>query len=389
MKYIWKRVSKLLQSSDLPQTYGRLMNLNDLDTPSVLIDLDKLERNIQRMADFAKGQRIDLRPHIKTHKMPQIAFMQLRAGAIGITCQKLGEAEVMAAAGIDDILITYEIVGEHKLRRLAQLKRLAPVCTVIDSEEVVAPLASHMQKAGLQHEVLIEINTGLNRCGVLPGEPALALVQRLQQYPSLILKGIFTHEGHVYNSATREELEQRALQAAEDMARTAKLLRDHGFACSVISVGSTPSATIIGKAAGVTEIRPGNYVFCDRTQLKLGSCSEEQIAASVLATVISRPALDRAIIDAGNKTMCTDNAADFNNTIGIVVGHPELTFHYSSEEHGRLTSKTGKLDLKVGDRVRLLPNHACGMINMHDEVYAVRDETVEAMWKVAARGRVR
>jgi D-serine deaminase-like pyridoxal phosphate-dependent protein len=365
------------------------MQITDLDTPAVLIDLDNLEQNIQRMAAFAAAQRINLRPHIKTHKMPQIAFLQLRHGAVGITCQKLGEAEVMAAAGIDDILITYEIVGEQKWRRLAQLKHQAKVCTVVDSEEVMAPLAGYMQKEGLQHEVLIEINTGLNRCGVLPGEPALRLVQRLQQYPSLKFKGIFTHEGHVYNSATREELERRAMQAAEEMARTATLLRDHGFAGEVISVGSTPSAMIIGKAPGITEIRPGNYVFYDRTQLKLGSCTEEQIAASVLATVISRPTPDRAIIDAGNKTMCTDNAADFNNTIGVVVGHPELTFHYSSEEHGRLTSKTGKMDLKVGDLIRLLPNHACGMINMHDEVYAVRGQTVEAVWKVAARGRVR
>jgi D-serine deaminase-like pyridoxal phosphate-dependent protein len=365
------------------------MRITDLDTPAVLIDVDRLEQNIQRMAAFAKAQRIALRPHIKTHKIPQIAFMQLRAGAVGITCQKLGEAEVMAEAGIDDILITYEIIGEHKLRRLAQLKRLANVYTVIDSEEVIAPLAAHIQQEELRHEVMIEINTGLNRCGVLPGEPVLALVQRLQQFPSLKLRGIFTHEGHVYGAATRQDIEQRAMKAAEDMARTAKLLREHGFPCEVVSVGSTPSAMSIGKAAGVTELRPGNYVFYDRVQLKLGSCTEDQIAASVMATVISRPGPDRAIIDAGNKTMCTDNAADFGNTIGLVVGHPELTFNYSSEEHGRITSKTGKMKLKVGDRVRLIPNHACGMVNMHDEVYAVRGDMVEAVWKVAARGKVR
>ncbi len=365
------------------------MKITDLDTPAVLIDLDKLEQNIQRMAAFAKAQRINLRPHIKTHKIPQIAFMQLRAGAVGITCQKLGEAEVMAAAGIDDILITYNIVGEHKLRRLAQLKRLANVCTVVDSEEVLAPLAARMQQEGLQHEVMIEVNTGLNRCGVLPGEPVLALVQRLQQHPSLKLRGIFTHEGHAYNFPNLEERERAVMKAADDMKRTAQLLREHGFPCEVISVGSTPSAMIIGKAEGVTELRPGNYVFYDRVQLKLGSCTEDQIAASVLATVISRPAPDRAIIDAGNKTMCTDNAADFDKTIGMVVGHPELTFNYSSEEHGRITSTTGKMDLKVGDRVRLIPNHACGMMNMHDEVYGIRGDAVEAVWKVAARGKVK
>ncbi|MGH7599698.1 MAG: D-TA family PLP-dependent enzyme [bacterium] len=365
------------------------MKLTDLDTPAVLIDLDKLEQNIQRMANFAKAQRINLRPHIKTHKIPQIAFMQLRAGAVGITCQKLGEAEVMADAGIDDILITYNIVGEHKLRRLAQLKRLADVCTVVDSEEVIAPLAAHMQQEGFQHEVMIEVNTGLNRCGVLPGEPVLGLVQRLHQYSSLKLRGIFTHEGHAYNFPNLEERERVVMKAADDMKRTAQLLREHGFSCETISVGSTPSAMIIGKAEGITELRPGNYVFYDRVQLKLGSCTEDQIAASVLATVISRPAPDRAIIDAGNKTMCTDNAADFDKTIGIVVDHPKLTFNYSSEEHGRITSTIGKMDLKVGDRVRLIPNHACGMMNMHDEVCGIRGETVEAVWKVAARGRVR
>ncbi|MCI0692953.1 D-TA family PLP-dependent enzyme [candidate division KSB1 bacterium] len=365
------------------------MKITDLDTPAVLIDLDKLEQNIQRMAAFAKAQGIDLRPHIKTHKIPQIAFMQLRAGAVGITCQKLGEAEVMAAAGIDDILITYNIVGEHKLHRLAQLKRLANVCTVVDSEEVMAPLAARMQQEGLQHEVMIEINTGLNRCGVLPEEPVLALVQRLQQYPSLKLRGIFTHEGHVYNFPHLEERESAVMKAANDMKRTAQLLREQGFPCEVISVGSTPSAMIIGKSAGITELRPGNYVFYDRVQLKLGSCTEEQIAASVLATVISRLAPDRAIIDAGNKTMCTDNAADFDKTIGMVVDYPELTFNYSSEEHGRITSQAGNIDLKVGDRVRLIPNHACGMMNMHDEVYGIRGDTVEAVWKVAARGKIR
>jgi len=330
-----------------------------------------------------------VRPHIKTHKIPQIAFMQLRAGAVGITCQKLGEAEVMAANGIDDILITYEIVGEQKLRRLARLKHQANICTVVDSEEVVAPLAARMQQERLEHEVMIEVNTGLNRCGVLPGEPVLALVQRFRQYPSLKLRGIFTHEGHAYNFPNPEERKRIVMKAAEEMKRTAQLLRERGFACEVVSVGSTPSAMVIGKAEGVTELRPGNYVFCDRVQLKLGTCSEDQIAASVLATVISRPAPDRAIIDAGNKTMCTDNAADFNNTIGAVVGQPELTFHYSSEEHGRITSKTGVMNLKVGDRLRLLPNHACGMMNMHDEVYGFRGDGVEEFWKVAARGKVR
>jgi D-serine deaminase-like pyridoxal phosphate-dependent protein len=365
------------------------MKLTDLDTPAVLIDLDKLEQNIHRMAAFAREHGVHLRPHIKTHKIPEIAHLQLQAGAVGVTCQKLGEAEIMAANGINDILMTYEIVGEHKLDRLVQLKRQANICTAVDSEEVIAPLAARMEKEGLQHEVLIEINTGLNRCGVLPGEPALALVQRLAQYSSLKLKGIFTHEGHVYSAGNREEIERRANKAAEEMLRTAKLLRDHGFSYEVISVGSTPSARIIGKVKGITEIRPGNYVFYDRTQLRLGSCTEDQIAISVLATVISRPAADRAIIDAGNKTMCTDNAADFNSTIGVIVDHPELVFHYSSEEHGRISGKTGKVDLKVGDRVRIFPNHACGMMNMHDEVYGVRGETVEKIWKVAARGKVR
>lgn len=365
------------------------MNLIDLDTPAVLIDLNKLEQNIARMAAFAKAQRLNLRPHIKTHKIPQIAFMQLRAGAVGITCQKLGEAEIMVAAGIDDIFMTYMIIGALKLDRLVQLKRRATVCTAADSEEAFAPLAARMQQEGLQHEIMIEVNTGLNRCGVLPGEPALALVQRLQQYPSLKLRGIFTHEGHAYHFPNLAERERVVLQAAEEMKRTAELLRAHGHPCEVVSVGSTPSALLLGKAEGITELRPGNYVFYDRTQLKLGSCTEDQIAASVLATVVSRPAPDRAIVDAGNKTMCTDNAADFNNTIGVVVGHPDLTFHYSSEEHGRMTSKTGVMNLKVGDRVRLLPNHACGMINMHDEVYGVRGDVVEAVWKVAARGKVR
>jgi len=365
------------------------MKITDLDTPAVLIDLDKLEQNIQRLAGFAKAQRINLRPHIKTHKIPQIAQMQLRAGAIGITCQKLGEAEVMAANGVNDILITYIIVGAQKFERLVQLKKHARVCTVVDSEEAMAPLAAAMQQAGLQHEVMIEINTGQNRCGVLPLEGALALVQRLQQYPSLNLKGIFTHEGHAYNFSNLAERERVVMQAAEAMNRTAQLLREHGFVCEVVSVGSTPSAMIIGKAAGVTEVRTGNYVFYDRVQLKLGSCTEEQMSASVLATVVSRPAPDRAIIDAGNKTMCTDNAADFNNTIGAVVGHPELTFNYSSEEHGRITSKSGAITFQVGDRVRLLPNHACGMMNMHDEVYGARGDSVVEVWKVAARGKVR
>lgn len=365
------------------------MNLIDLDTPAVLIDLDRLEQNIQSMAAFAKAQGLSLRPHIKTHKIPQIAFLQLRAGAVGITCQKLGEAEVMAAAGIDDIFMTYMIIGAPKLDRLVQLKRRATVCTAVDSEEALAPLAARMQREGLQHEIMIEVNTGLNRCGVLPGEPVLALVQRLQQYPSLKLRGIFTHEGHAYHFPNLAERERVVLKAAEEMRRTAQLLRAHGHSCEVVSVGATPSALLIGKAEGVTELRPGNYVFYDRTQLKLGVCTEDQIAASVLATVVSRPAPDRAIIDAGNKTMCTDNATDFNNTIGSVVGYPDLTFHYSSEEHGRITSKTGVMNLKVGDRVRLVPNHACGMMNMHDEVYGVRSDHVEAVWKVAARGKVR
>lgn len=363
-----------------------VISIYDLDTPTLLVDLDRLEANIGDMARVAQKGGKFLRPHTKTHKTPEIARMQLKAGARGITTAKLGEAEVYVAAGFENIFVANEIVGALKYARLAALLRRARIVAATDSLDVARPLAAAMQAANVTLPMRIEIDSGHGRAGVAATEEACELARFIADAPGLELQGIFTHEGQVYGAANDEERSRLAQRAAARMREVAEALRAQGTPVDDISMGSTPGAVFLPTEAGVTEMRPGVYVFNDRMQMNYGA-RRERCALTVLATVVSVRAGGRLVLDAGSKSLASDRPFT-DGTFGEVLDHHELTFTGASEEHGQVTS-TGECNLKVGDKVRILPNHACTCVNMHDTLTAFRGEQVESVWNIAARGKIR
>ena len=351
-----------------------------LDTPEVVIDLEAVRENISHAAAIARARRVTLRPHTKTHKLPQIARMQLDAGAGGLMVAKLGEAETMAEAGLDHILVGFPLVGETKLRRLeALLDRGVSLSVVVDSLDVAKGLARLRRDLA----VLLEIDTGLGRLGCLPGSVAVDVGRRIQELDGIVLKGVLTHEGHVYRQARcARECEELACEAASRMVDVAESL-----GVEIVSMGASATFRFTITCSGVTEVRPGTYVFNDLSQLTLGVCTRDEIAAVVVATVVARPERTRVVLDAGSKTLSSDrlNIPEAPPTFGLLWGG-DGTVVRLSEEHG-VVEVPAHSDLRVGDRVALIPNHVCPVINLADAVTVVDGGLVER-WPVAARGKV-
>ena len=349
-----------------------------LDTPSVVIDVDVVHANIRRFQTYADVHGFKVRPHIKTHKLPLIADMQIAAGAIGITCQKVSEAEAMVAGSslITDVLITYNIVGAQKLARLAALARKVRLSVVADSAAVVDGLSAAFAGEASPLGVLVECDTGANRCGVASPEDAAALARTIAASPGLVFGGLMT-----YPPACGEAAVQRFMTKAKALIEAA------GLAIPVISSGGTPTMMHAAEAPVVSEYRPGTYVYNDRSLVMRGACGWEDCALSVLTTVVSVPTANRAVIDAGTKTLTSDllGLAGY----GHVLGRDDLAIDQLSEEHGRIVS-TGPIGLRVGDRLRIVPNHACVVTNMVDEVHLIEAGRPEPRKvPVAARGRIR
>ena len=361
------------------------VNTRDIETPAVLIDAERLARNIQRMAQAAQEMGVALRPHFKTHKTVEIARLQLEGGAVGITCAKTTEAEVLVEAGVGDVFVANQVVGARKVARLLELSRRAQVSVGIDDTAQAEPLSEAFGRQGRRLPVLIEVDTGLGRCGLPPGEPVLALARRISDLPGLDLRGVFTHEGHVHSARSQAELEATARSAGRAVVETAELLRGHGLPCDVVSVGTTPAALVTPTVPGVTEVRPGSYVFYDRCHLRTWAATEEDLALSVLATVVSRPAPDRVVIDAGTKVLSSDHVGTRFDTFGLLRGHPDWSFVRANEEHGIIQVPVDAT-VAVGDAVEVFPNHNCVVMNLAREVYLVRGGEVVARWPVAARG---
>ena len=365
-----------------------MMNINDLDTPSVVIDLDQVERNLKEMQAKAGKFGVALRPHIKAHKIPELARMQLELGARGITAAKVGEAEVMAEAGVDDIFIANQVIGPAKLNRAANLAERVKLSIGLDSRAGAEAASRIMADRGLNLDCLIEVNSGLNRCGLTPGRELIDLARLITDLPGLNFKGIFTHAGQAYGQSDRagveriSELESRLMvQAAEDLAQA-------GLKPAVVSVGSTPTMKVWTGCPGVTEIRPGAYIFNDAVQVSLGAAEVKDCALIVLTTVISRPAPDRAVVDAGAKTLALDKGAHGAEGVvghGLIPGR-KLIIDRLSEEHGVLAVDQAE-SLAVGDRLAIIPNHSCPVINLVDRVYTARSGRVSGTMDVAARGR--
>ena len=387
------------------------MRKEEVDTPALIVDLEILQKNIVRMAEFAKTAGVKLRPMTKTHKCPAISHLQLEAGATGIQVAKLSEGEVMEAAGIKDIFISNQVVGAQKIDRLLRLARKAKIRIAADGVENAGEISQLAEARGMKIDTLLDIDTGIKRTGVLPRGPALELAKEIVKLPGLNLMGIYTHEGVVYRARSKEELQEIATRAARDMVETADLLRENGIGIEEVSLGSTPGAKITAKVKGVTEIRPGAYVFNDTQQYGLGVCNEKDFAATVLTTVISVPAEDRAICDAGSKAAgpdsCTFGAFTPPNTPPIEARKKDPTTGLGlirtlngeilwdvifdskvGEEYGLLQGKRCRELFKVGDKVELIPIHCCGTVFLYDEIVGVRNDEVEVIWPILARGKV-
>jgi D-serine deaminase-like pyridoxal phosphate-dependent protein len=361
-------------------------SLAELETPALLIDLDALEANLAEMAAVAARAGVGLRPHTKTHKSPEIARMQVEAGAAGITCAKLGEAEVMADAGLDDLLIAYPLVGEPKLRRLRDLLARSRVRVSLDSVEVADGLGRVGRELGRDVEVLVEVDTGLHRLGRPPGPPTADLVAQVARVPGVEVVGLLTHAGHAYRARTPGELRRLAEREVLDLVETAALCRRVGVELRELSVGSTPTARIGAFVDGVTEIRPGTYALNDATMLRLGVATEATVAARVLVTVVARPTDERFVVDGGSKCFTTDNMGTVPDWL-VVAGRPDLHLDFLSEEHG-VGHRSGG-ELRIGERLQVLPSHVCACVNLFDVAYGVRGDRVERELPIAGRGKVR
>jgi D-serine deaminase-like pyridoxal phosphate-dependent protein len=363
------------------------MHISELDTPCVLIDEATLDRNIARAQEHCARHGMAMRPHIKTHKTPEIARKQMDAGAVGVTCAKIGEAEVMADAGVPDILLAYPVVGDAKLRRLAALAGRVRLSVAFDSPEVALGLSRAAREAGVEIGALPETDTGMGRCGVAPGDPLIDLCRRVMDLPGLRFSGIMTYQGHIWGSAD----ERGAGMRAEDdrVCRLLESLAAAGIAPEVVSGASTPNLFLAHLLTRVNENRCGTYVFNDRNTVSTGAVGWEDCAVRVAVTVVSTAVSGQILVDGGAKTFSTDRLApDGGPGFGHVLEDPSLTFVKMSEEHGNLRLGSDHTH-RVGGRLHIIPNHVCMTINMHDEVFVHRDGQVTGSWRVAARGRVR
>jgi len=341
------------------------------------------------MANVARENGVALRPHVKTHKIPRIAREQLEAGAAGITVAKLSEAEVMVDGGIEDIFIAYPLVTEAKIRQAVWLGERVRLIVGVDSLEGARRLSEAAEGRNL--EVRLEVDTGLRRTGI-PRDEAVGLAGEIESMGNLDLTGIYTYRGAVLGGSKTLELEKAGLEEGRVMVSLAEQMRERGIRIEDVSVGSTPMAEYVAKVEGVTEIRPGTYVFYDRMQARLGACSLDDCAAVVVCTVVSRPTRDLAIIDGGSKTFATDvapGAEPLNlEGYGHIVGYPDAVLERLTEEHGML-SLDEDCDLEVGDTLQIIPNHICSTVNLHDQVYLVGEDGAVEETRVAARGKVR
>jgi D-serine deaminase-like pyridoxal phosphate-dependent protein len=348
----------------------------DYGTPAVVIDMDRVERNIARIQAACNEAGVANRPHIKTHKSPLLAKLQIAAGARGITCQKLGEAEVMAEAGIDDILVSYNLIGEEKMARLGALQAKATITVAADNPTVIAGLPQAAKISGRPLPVVIECDTGRKRAGVETPAEAIALARSVAASEGLSFAGFMLYPTETGWSEAQEFYDE-ALAG----------VRAAGLEPTMVSTGGTPNLKNLGKLRGATEHRFGTYIYNDRMQVAAGVADWDDCALNVYATVVSRAAADRGILDAGSKTLTSDTGGLDGH--GLILEHPEAKIARFAEEHGFLDLTRSNTRPAVGDVVRIVPNHVCVVVNMVDEVVMVRGDEIIGTLPVAARGRLK
>ena len=361
---------------------------DQIDTPALLVDLDALEFNIDKLARHFRDTGKQLRPHSKSHKTPAIAHRQLAAGAIGITCAKVGEAEVMADAGIDDILIANEVVGTAKIRRLMQLAARCDIMVAVDAQDNLAALAAAAGEAGVRPRVLVEVDIGHQRCGASPGSCAVELARLAASARHLRFSGLMGYQGHVVDLEDREQRESGTRQCLQRLVQTREEVERAGIEVAIVSTSATGDYYISTSYDGVTEVQAGSYALMDAAYAKLDLGFRN--ALSVLTMVTSRPTPDRVITDAGLKSVTPEHGMpEIKSSPSSTFAAVNLEVHALSEDHGRIRTLQGDSDLKVGDLLEFIPGHGCTTVNLHDELLAMRGDRVEEVWNIAARGKVR
>jgi D-serine deaminase-like pyridoxal phosphate-dependent protein len=363
------------------------MKIADLDTPVVLIDLDVMEHNLRRMSDYCASYGLKLRPHTKTHKIPELARAQLQYNASGVTVAKLGEAEVMGHAGIDDILIVYPLVGESKLQRLVRLAERVTCTVALDSFEAAQAISLSAHKAGVTVGVRVEFDTGFARCGLPIKDTSMDTVKRIRDLSALRWDGLLTYPGHIMGTANSREFLIR--EENEKLERLLNFFSEEGIECPVVSGGNTPTAFQSHKFVGLTEIRPGTYIFNDRNTVCAESMTYDDCAATVLTTVVSRSVAGKAILDAGSKMLSGDLLlSGHQKGYGSIRQYPTAVIEDLSEEHAHVNLQSVDNPPKLGDILRVVPNHICPCINLQDRIYGCRGEEVTTEWEVTGRGKV-
>ena len=359
-----------------------------IDTPALVLELDAFEASLARMADFVRGSRVRLRPHAKSHKCPEIAKRQVALGAVGICAQKTSEAEAFVDAGIGDVLVSNEVVGRAKLDRLARLAKRAKVSVCCDDAANARDISAAARAAGSTLDVLIEVDVGQHRCGVEPGEPAAALAKEIASLPGLRFAGLHAYHGGAQHLRSVKE-RRAAIEGAAALARATKwLIQSRGIPCPTVTGAGTGTFPFERSSGVYDEIQPGSYVFMDADYNRNAwadpaeSFPKFEQSLFVLATVMSTPAPDRAVVDAGLK------ASSIDSGMPTLVGWPGVEYAKASDEHGVLAIAAGTLGPSLGERVRLVPGHCDPTVNLYDWIVCVRAGRVEALWPIAARGAV-
>ncbi|MES2303962.1 MAG: alanine racemase [Gemmatimonadota bacterium] len=357
--------------------------LPELETPALLVDLDRMTANIDRTAAYAAAHGLRYRPHVKTHKSSWVGGQQLAAGATGLTCATPREAEVMRAV-TPDLMLAYPAIGEARIRRVAALASGSQLRVMVDSADAIAALAQAAALAGSEIGVLVELDAGMHRTGAATPADVVSLARRTADTVGLTWLGIGCYPGHIRSATDTAALERFGALLAE----TTDALTRAGLPPAVVSAGSTPTLWESHRIEGLTEIRPGTSVYNDRTTAEIGACTFDDCALTVLATVISTAVRGQVVIDAGTKALGREPIRGAEAPgFGVLLGHPEAVVTAMSEEHGMIDVSGIAWRPKSGDRVRVIPNHVCIVVHLADVVYGVRGEAIERHWAVEARGR--
>lgn len=365
------------------------MEYSEIQTPALIADLSVIEHNMRKFQGYADQNGCALRPHIKTHKIPRLARLQIEYGAVGLTCAKLGEAEVMADHGFDDIFMAYPVIGEQKVERFLDLsERIRMICGV-DSMEGASAISQAAQRRGITAEVRLEIDTGAHRTGVIRSE-AVELGKRIAALPHINLSGIFTYKAMIYQEKPTLDPKAAGREEGELLVETAQALREAGVPIRDVSAGSTPTAPYVAAVEGVTEIRPGTYVFQDAQRIVQQAASAQECCGVIKVTVVSTPEKNRAVIDAGTKVLVGDSKLHaepmYLNGYGRIVGRDDLILERMNEEHGMIICD-GETGLHVGQVLSIIPNHICTCVNLLNEIYIRERDGSYTRTPVVARGR--